>query len=348
MGNFVFQAALGLYAIFAAILVISLAVSSSSLAHARLSLWTNLFYLWPTVRALFLPFGVPGATSYPAAWGEASVFFVTFVASSIHHGCSMNSVIRETLASETYWVLWIGSIVVLFAVAMTTSSWISRVNWTTNSHICILLPTIVAAVASVIGFALLLHQTHKGQLDGCVWLHDSPDADYEANYVPALVSIWDSVDYVTAFSALIVAVLFIVQATGTMTLAVFWPFAVFLLVLRLYAEMLPSGPSQGNIFGKIILGGVFFFGCQVALCCSYPRYVRTILLQSYDWIDFTASVLVGGTAIVLFVADNNAAVHSIWHALGALALYFAVESLYRKHSLFAASFLESSGDEDQV
>lgn len=348
MHNPFFLGALVLYILFFLVLVVSLCVWQGNASHARLSLWSNLFYLWPTVRALLLRSGLPAAYTYPAAWGEATVFFVTFTVSTFHHGCHDNMAIRMKLAAETYWVLWIGVMAALIAVAYTTWRWQRRAKWLASSIAWILVPLMALIVASIVVLALLLHNVSDKELDGCAWPHAAGDATYNAVDVVELVAIWSNVDYVTAFSALIIAILFIMQLTGTMMLALLWLFAVLLLVLRLFSEYLTNGPTQANIFATLLAGGALFAACQCAVCCSYPADARRVLVARYDWVDFAATMLVGTAAILVFVIDNTPAMHSIWHATGALALYFAVESLYRKHSLFIGSFSDSQKQQQQV
>lgn len=338
---------------FAALLIAIAATGgagASAVAKARLCQWSNAFFLLPVVRALTFTKsrgdgdggGGGGGPAYPAAWGAAGVFFMTFAASVLHHGCLADEQVRDAVAAETVWLLWLGVAVVLATVAVTARHWLATAAAARPAWIAAGL--VVAAAASVVVLALALAAVGRGRMDGCLWPHARTGpaaAAYAADVAPALATVWDVVDFVTAFSALVMAALFLMQVTDTLALGLFWTFAVLLTALQLYRTLLPPGSGggigQGTIIAVVAAAGGLVAACQLAVCCSYPPALVRRLCRNYDVADVLATALVGAAAITIFLADNVPVMHSVWHVLGATALYFAIESRYRDSWLFFGS-----------
>jgi len=327
------------YLVLFAALGLVLAIDQSPLTLARMCLWSNAFFLFPVFRA-FLFAGGPGVRGYsfPAAWGEALVFLTTYAVSTVHHGCVPDDGTRLAVAADTAWMLLLGGCVALAAALYVAAAWLMR-DKATRAHCIVVVLGVLAFAGLVTGFGLMLFWIGQQRMDGCLWLHDPlPDAAYTGpgGTAAALVDVWDSADFVTAFSALLIAVLFLLQLSDTLVMGVFWAMAVLLVVMQLMRRLLPTGtgPTQTDAITAVAVVGGTFLACQLLVCCTYDRRQRSTVLQRYDWLDFWAGLLLGLVAVLLFVLDNTSAVHSLWHALGALALYLSLEALYRRQSLF--------------
>lgn len=323
------------------VLLVGIIVRGGDIAAARLCQWSNAFFLLPVARALTFASQQPrrgrraAEVVFPAAWGAAGVYFLTFAASTVHHGCLPQQALRSDLAAETLILLWLGVVLVIAVVFATTSQSARRVpdarpGWVAGG-------LAVALAGSVLLLMFGLFAVARGRMDGCLWPHESGSdalAAYNATTAPALARVWDIVDFVTAFSALVMAVLFVLQITDTLALGLFWAFAVLLIVLQLYRSFVPGGPGQGTIIAVVAVAGALFAACQLVVCCSYPPVLVANLLRRYDVVDLAASLLIGAAAITIFLVDNVPVMHSLWHVLGAAALYFTIESRYGGSWLF--------------
>lgn len=302
---------------------------------ARICLWTNLFFLWPAIRALWMRNAAPGYT-YPAAWAEAGVFAVTFFASVIHHGCDSNATVRDALRFDTLWLLLIGAATMVTAVTVLMATWRRPADWTwqdARPSWCIGGAAVLAAAALAVGFGMAMAAASAEQLDGCLWPHPPlPDAGYTGTTAPALAKLWGVVDFVTAFAALVLAAIWLLQLTDTLTLAVFWLLAVLLLALKLMSSYVPGGLGEAAPMVGVAVAAALFLCCQLVVCCTYPEPVVQQLLARYDGWDLALAAVVSVVAVGLFLFDNTPPVHGAWHALGAAALYLVLESLYRDRS----------------
>ena len=321
----------------------------------RWCLWTNIFFLWPTVRALLFATATPERVSFPAAWGEAAIFFVTFTVSTLHHGCLNSTPLRQAVAAETYWLLFLGTIAALLAIARVGYAWLTAVrydcrdgvgkfavrtgpdrcprdaNWRDRAWGCLIGAWVVAFALIVAAFVVALVRT-PDTLDGCAFPHAAGDAVYEGTTAVELARIWGGVDFVTAVSALAIGILWLLQTTDTLNLAMFWVFAVVVTMAQLY-RFAGLVAESAVLVAAAIVGGAFLL-CQCVVCCSYPTPVVGEFWGRYDKVDAVLALLVGAAALFLFFGLNSATGHGWWHVFGGLALYFIVESLYRKRSLF--------------
>ena len=355
----VFVVAVVAYAALAVAFAVAFLPGGTDTGLARWCLWTNIFFLWPAVRALLFPTAAPTRVSFPAAWGEAAVFFVTFTVSTFHHGCLNTTAVREAVAAETYWLLFIGALAALVSVIFVGRAWLTSVryecreqestqflhvdehvppprecqqdaHWRDRAWMCLGVGWMAAFGLVLAGFIVAMVRT-PDELDGCAWPHAAGDPAYDATVVPELVRIWGGVDFVTAISAIAIGVLWLLQTTDTLNLAAFWTFAVALAIVQLYhfAGLVGTGTVLA-VAG--VVGGAFLC-CQIIVCCSYPAPFVAELWKQYDLIDGVAALLAGGASLFLFFDMNGGIGHGFWHIFGGLFLYFLVESLYRKRSL---------------
>lgn len=325
---------------------VGLLAADGDLGKERVSQWSNLFFLLPAVRALFfVGDDTPPATLYPGAWAEGIVFFVTFLASTAHHGCFANQGFREALAAESVFILWIGVLVFFWAAYTVAITWVTGApdsfvrlrsidkKWSSETGASLSLAAILAVLVLLAGFLTSMVFASQQRLDGCFWVHGGPgDAEYASTQAPALASVWDTVDFVTAFSALVVSVLFLFHVQHSVAFGLFWVMAIVILAGKLGQTSGAGLLSQGGIIAVAAVFGACIAVCQCVVWCTYPPSVRRSFCAEYNWANFAITALAGVSAILLFTLENTPTTHSIWHALGALALYSAVESRYQKVS----------------
>lgn len=317
-----------LFAFAVTTLVIALATFrvDNAIALARFSLWTNVLFLWPVVRALSL-----GGAS------EAVVFVITLVVSAFHHGCAADALVRQSLAVDTYLVV---AASLLTSVVAAASFAVARIRLLATTparartdiasrHRSLLYAIVVAvslvAAVSLSLFSLAVGAAARGALDGCAYPTSAPD--YADVIAPRLASLWGVIDYVTAFSAIIVVLVYFCQPRHRYELGAFWLLAVLVLVVGAYVEAALVSPT--TLFAIVGAAGFVLVLGRVLACWAMPRDQCGALVRRYRWADALAGAAIGGVAIFIFVDFNNAALHGWWHVAAALALYLIVESLYR-------------------
>jgi len=346
--RFGFVLALVAFALGLAATGLGLLFADSDLAKERVSQWSNLLFLVPAVRAVFfVSIDTPTSVLYPGAWAEAIVFFVTFFVSTAHHGCFADAALRRGLAVESIVVLFLGAAVFSVATYWAAFLWVGtapkrRVRlkstdeaWSYRARTWLLGSAFLVALAFAASFVASSVLAANGKLDGCLWIHSGPlDSEYEDAQAPALEDVWDVADFVTAFSALVVAVLFLLHVQHSAAFGLFWMFAILILVGKLGQTSGSPLLTQGGIIAIVLVFGFCAVLCQCVVWCTYPDEVRAKYASEYEGRDFGGTVVFGVSAILLFVFDNTRSTHAVWHALGALALYYAIETRYGKVSFF--------------
>ena len=280
---------------------------------ALFSLWTNVFFVWPALRAASL-----------GAFSETIVFALTLVASTFHHGCVNSTSTRHVLAPSTYIVLYLSSVAIIVGIAYfaTTTTTVGPRRTRKFAGIVV---SAVLIVLSILVLLIPLSEIGANRLDGCAYPYD--DDDYEGVTAPRLVDIWATVDFVTAFSALVVVIVYFFQTNRRVELGVFWLFAVIILLCTLLdrAHLL----SENVFFGAVAaLALVFIVGRFSVWCCVLDEQETRRQWARYRLMDVLAGLLVGASAILVFVEFNANSVHGWWHILAATALYLMVESNY--------------------
>ena len=270
------------------LLFVILSVTLSVTLESKLyDLWTNLFFLWPIVRAIFMP---------EAAWTEATVFLSTFVASSLHHACYDGA--DGSLLVQMYALLIIGIVVTVIAASV-------RLAYKRKRRLCE--PLIIIAVGVALIIALIATSS-----DECV----------------SSTRMMGRVDLVCAVASIVVVVVYVARFSRNVGFALFWALIVLTLVLAVGYEGTVSIDSVPVIVLIVI---TLIVVARIIYIVVYEDVRR--FAHHYDSYDMVALVFVGIITLILFVNASNPIIHGLWHILGALSLYFALEILYRPVSL---------------
>lgn len=272
------------------------------------SLWTNVLFLWPTVRALAL-----------RAYSEAAVFTVTGFVSLAHHACVADGGVRAGLAPSFFVLAGLGGAVII--VAATVVVWQNvdilpddgvDVEWRWRARAC----TGLAAGAALVSLAGSVIVAAATGLDGCL---------YAGPHVPALVTLWRTVDFTAALAALVAVTAHGIQLGTRFELGAFWAVLALATLVNAYvaAGLAPAGTTYA------ILGGALaaLLLVRLAACGAVPTHVARAAFRRYSLGDTIAAVLVAAAALTLFLVHNTEATHGWWHALAALALYLVMDAV---------------------
>ena len=299
-------------------------VSDDDAARLRLFLlWTNIFYLWPTLSAVT-----------KRAWAEAAVFFVTFFVSTAHHGCHAARADRDPLAVGTLALLLIGGVALFAALAASLGTLLAQLRrdpadpfWLRRATALLVGGTALLVVIVTVVLAVAINNA-PAAIDGCLYAHGT-DATSVAHYeerVADLAALWQLVDFVTAVAAISIIVIFFLQLRDDAALGVFWALAVTVLVTQLLerADLLERASSLAVVLTLTVV----FVAARLTVCCAYRAAYRETLLRRYTWLYAVLATALGVGALVLFLEFDSATVHGWWHVLGSVALYVALEALH--------------------
>jgi len=303
--------AVGSFVLFVVALTSALYRPNDALSLARFSQWTNAVFVWPALRAAAL-----------GAYSETVVFALTLIVSVLHHGCLHDAAMRSALAAESFTLLGTTLIVIIVGTAVLATH--SRPRYRGYAGVAALALSVLVAT-TVLGQAIFL--VRRGRLDGCGYLHEPNDGQYLALQAPSLVRVWSSVDFVTAFAALIVVFVYMFQTHVSVELGVFWLFVVVVLAGTLldHAQLM----TDGILFAVLIVLAAAIIGGRLVLwCCIDDARHVAAAMRRYSAGDVVGGLLLAGAAVAIFIGHNEPAFHGWWHVLAAAALYLVVESVY--------------------
>jgi len=227
------------------------------------------------------------------AYVEAAVFASTLVVSALHHTCGDGALLGQLFALLAVAAALVG--VALVVVVARRSA-------------------VLAVAAALVTLAVVIVSIVYGALGGgsCA---GSPAA-------------LGQVDMVLAAASVVIVLVYVVQVPPAVGFAGFW-LLIFVAMLALvgYANALSDSAALGIVAAT---GGTLLL-LRLLSCAAYEDGAE--LLAHYDWYDVAAMVALGAAALLLFFVANSPTLHGVWHILGALALYFALETLYRPVSL---------------
>lgn len=281
----------------------------ATLVAKRFALYTNVLFAWPAVHALAV-----------GADAESLVFLATLVISMLHHGCLYDDVCRRAVAVEVFVLLGLTLLGIIVGAGVVLCARAHRPQMRT----CLGAGLVLVAIAVVVVGAVALGHAPM-HLDGCLYYHaDAADT----SYVAPLVTLWSSVDVVTALAALVAVLVFLVHVGRALELGLVWLFAVLTLVLVLWRDA--GYVTTTTLYVVLGLVLVVFVLVRGLACVALPRERRERLTGSYNICDVVGGVLVGASALVLFLVFNDTAdaifVHGLWHVLAAVALVLVVDA----------------------
>jgi len=279
------------------------------------SLWTNLLFLWPVVRAIELH-----------AYSEAIVFSVTLIVSFAYHACVADALVRAALAPSFFVLLGLAMLIIIAAAALAVWRKIGRratrrpsdddddddTEWPSRAHACV----IIAAATSALAVIVAASVAAASGLDGCL---------YPGPHVPALVTLWRTTDFTTALASLVAVTIHGIQIGTGLELGVFWLVLALAILVNAFvaAGLAPAGATYA-ILG-VALG--LLLVARLIACCAVPHTEARAAWRRYSWWDAVGGVLVGATALIFFLTNNTSATHGWWHALAALALFFVMDAV---------------------
>jgi hypothetical protein len=273
--------------------------------------WTNVFFLWPALRAASL-----------LAWSEGFVFSLTLLVSAVHHGCVGDEVERRRLSVDTFTV--VGSSVVVLGLGFAISYYFSIRDRLQRAAA---VPLLFSVVFFIIGATVAILIPATTTYDACLYAYTDEESE-----AALLVDIWSTVDFLTAFASLIVVLIYLFQIRHRVELAVFWLFLVVILVGTLYSRA--GLASLTSLYAYVVVLAAIIITIRLWLCLTQSDEDRRRFVERYDWCDLVLTVVVGTLAISIFVAYNTASTHGWWHVAAAVALYLGVEAIYKRYSFF--------------
>ena len=260
----------------------------------QFELWTNILYVWPVIRAVLCN-----------EWFGAAVFYVTFFASSVHHGC-INHTLQNELIGQTHLLLIVGTLLVFVVLILHQR----HSKYWNIFHV-------------LLGIGLIIGSILLSQADACLYHHHD-----------TLPRIWSTIDFVAANSSLFVIALLLLRIPHPVSDAIFWLFAITLLILDSYTEahLSPGSLLSWYVFAAIAILVVLWIG-YIGL--EWNKVQLAAYLASYDWLDFVAGIVLGIVAVSMFVFFNEKrGVHGWWHVVSAFALYVDIEAVCKSFSLW--------------
>ena len=279
-------------------------------ALAHFSQWTNIFFVWPALRAVDL-----------GAFSEAIVFSLTLVVSTLHHGCLPDAALRQAVAIDTYALLGTALITLVGASAVLATR--RRPAYRGFAAVAAIAGI---TLAGIVLYAVAPSAVGKGTLDGCLYPHEAGDPAYQPTVVPRLVDVWSTADFVTAFAALIVVFVYFFQTHPAVELGIFWLFTAIVLAGTLleHAQLL----GDGVFFATVLVVAVVMVTGRLLLWCFFdPRERVRAAVERYQCCDVIFGLLLTGVALAIFIGHNEPAFHGWWHVLAAAALFLVMESV---------------------
>jgi hypothetical protein len=269
------------------IVAFALPASVPAVLYERFAVWSNVFFLWPTLVA----FNV-------GAHALASALAITYVASVFHHGCNYSPPVRLALAVDCYVLVALG----LAALAVGVARSRDPLRW--PSAVALGLGALTAAAVGVPLAA-------SGMLDGCLYVHEAGSLVYEASIADALVHVWCVIDDVTASAALVAALVYYSREPLLHDFGHIWSLAMLALVL--YAFQAYVALSDVLVYGVLVGAIVLVLAARLAVACASQR-------RRFGALETLGAALVGGTGLAIFLTHNTAGFHGVWHALEAVAM----------------------------
>jgi len=251
------------------------------------------------------------------------VFSLTLLVSAVHHGCVNNEVERQRLAVDTFTVVGLSVVVLIFGFAV--SYYLSIRDRLQRAAT---MPLLFGVVLFTIGATVAFLVPATTLYDACLYSY----TDDEASEVPLLVDIWSTVDFLTAFAALVVVIIYLFQIQHRVELAVFWLFLVVILVGTMYSKA--GLASLTSLYVYVTALAAVVITVRLWLCCTQSDEDRRRFVDRYDWCDLVLTVIIGTLAVSIFIAYNTASTHGWWHVAAAVALYLGVEAIYKRYSFF--------------
>ena len=256
-------------------------------AAGHFSQWTNLLFLVPAASALLSGY-----------FTVAAVLFVTFAASTVHHGCVGDDVLRDALAVDTFLVAGIGSLALTLVWTLCAA----------RTACSIIVGVALSLVVSVLSIVALVHA--PARINGCLLIDGTLDQDW------LLMHVWSALDDAAAVAAVaIVAAEFFrtdTLATGAWALVVGVATAASLYqVFHLIS---------GLLSGAIILAVLVPF-----LVWLLVRYLNNRGRRRHSVLELIGAALLGVAALLIFVCDNTPVLHGIWHVLAAAAALLVLD-----------------------